>query len=84
MIAKKLQATINASGKHIRAVVKHNDVIIAQFGWRHDRTKGNGNIPKDLGVSERLLVEMAKCHHDREAYLGWLRDKGELTDKPLL
>lgn len=79
-IAKKLGAEIDKSGTHIRAIIKHDGVLLAQFGWCHDRKKGNGNIPKDLGLSGHKLLEMARCRYDKKDYLQWLRDKGELPN----
>ncbi len=79
-IAKKLGAEIDKSGPHIRAVIRHEGYVLATFGWCHDRKKGNGNIPKDLGLSGRLMLDMARCHYNKDDYLRWLRDKGELPN----
>lgn len=74
-IAKKLNAEIDRKGPHIRAIIRHNGFTIAQFGWRHDKTAGNGHIPKQLNISERDALEIARCNKYWDDYVALLKDK---------
>ncbi len=80
IIAKKLNADIDRSGKHVRAVIQYNGYIIGQFGFCHDRKKGNGNIPKDLGMSPHDTLEMARCKYGWDYYIDLLKEKGDLPE----
>jgi len=80
IIAKKLKAKIDESGRHIRAVIWYKGHLIGQFGYCHDRKKGNGNIPKDLGMSPHVTLEMAQCKYDLDYYLNLLEKRGDLPE----
>lgn len=79
ILAKKLDAKVDRNAKHIKAKIYHEGQLIVTFGWCHDRKKNNGHIPKNLHLSPKVTLEMAKCNHDRDYYIRHLRQRGVIS-----
>ena len=81
-IAKKLDADIDTSrGKHDRAIVELDGAVVARFGIRRGKRDGHGHIPKQLSVSLREALELARCHLYKADYKMILGEKGLLPDQ---
>lgn len=74
-ISRKLDGEEKA-GKHIKVAVRHEGVVVLDFGYRHDRRAPNGHLPGQLHLSETDTIRMARCQISKEEYFQILKDKG--------
>ena len=79
-IAAKLDATIKEGRKHTRATVLWNGTYIASFGIRRGTDAGHDYIPKQIFVSARQALDLAKCPLSKEGYFELLGEHQRLPD----
>jgi hypothetical protein len=75
-----LEAETKVGGKHLRATVRDNGIIIVEFGIRHGANSKNGHIPRDLLITEGQAIALARCAITKEGYFEILRKKGRIPD----
>ncbi len=78
-IAKKLKAEIREGRGHTQVVVKIDGTYIGRFGIRRGK-KGLGHnyIAKQIGVTMKEALGLARCTLYREDYERLLREQGKL------
>lgn len=77
IIANKLDATIDTKRKaHDRAIVYCDGVRVAEFGIRRgSRELGHGHLPRNLDLSRKQTVELARCQLSKDDYFAIWRAK---------
>lgn len=81
-IAKKLGCKVTEGANHTRVEVRHNGLLIADFGISRDRKKGNGHIPKQLFISQTEAYNLATCTLSQAEYVNILIKKGKIPKPP--
>jgi hypothetical protein len=77
-IAKKLDAELKDGRKHIRATIRWNGKCIASFGIRRGTNLGHDFIPKQIFVSARQALDLAKCPLSKQGYFEILGEHQKL------
>ena len=72
-IALKLQATIETKTKHDVAKIYHGDNLIAHFGIRRGNDSPHSYIPRQLRISEKDALGLARCTVSRDQFLALRR-----------
>lgn len=81
-IAAKLDAEITQGRKHTRATIRWNGKVVAQFGIRHGKNLGHDFIPKQIFVSTRQALDLARCPLTKQGYFEILGEHQKLpTDE---
>ena len=79
-IAHKLDAEIKEGRKHTRAIIRWNKTYIASFGIRRGTDAGHDYIPKQIFVSARQALDLARCPLSKQAYFEILGEHHKLPD----
>ncbi|HYD49239.1 MAG TPA: hypothetical protein VEB21_12860 [Terriglobales bacterium] len=80
-IASKLKADIDEQGrKHANVHIRWDGKLVARYGIRRDRTADHSFIPKQIHVSLREALDLARCPMSAEEYFEQLRQKGLLPE----
>ncbi len=79
-IAKKLGAEISEDRKHTSAVARIDGTYIGRFGIRRGTKGGHDYIPKQIYVSMRQALELARCNLYKEDYERILKERGKLPE----
>ena len=78
MIANKLGAEISEGRKHTNAVVRVRGTYIGRFGIRRGSSAGHDYIPRQIHISMREALGLARCSLYRADYEKILKDRGKL------
>jgi hypothetical protein len=78
MIAQKLEAEITDGRKHAIAKIRCNGVYVGQFGIRRGTNLGHDYIPRQIFVTTRQALELARCTIYKEDYIALLTAQGRL------
>lgn len=79
-IADKLDAEIKEGRKHTRATILWNGVYVASFGIRRGTDVGHDYIPKQIFISARQALDLAKCPLSKQGYFEILGEHQRLPD----
>ncbi len=72
-IARKL-GRIEEGQKHPRALIFDEDQnLVAQYGIRRSKKVPHNYIPKQIHVSSKIALDIARCHISREEYLQLIK-----------
>ena len=77
-IANKLQAEISEGRKHTNVVVRIDGTYIGRFGIRRGRNFGHDYIPRQIYVTMREALGLARCSLYRADYERILKERGKL------
>lgn len=77
-IANKLEAEISEGRKHTNVVVRIDGTYIGRFGIRRDTSAGHDYIPRQIHVTTREALGLARCNLYKADYKRILRDRGKL------
>lgn len=78
-IANKLEAEIKPGRRHPKVLVRWKGRIVAQYGIRRGSGDVSHNyISRQLFISFRETLDLARCPLTREQYFQILRLKGKL------
>ena len=78
MIANKLQAEISEGSKHTNVVVRIEGTYIGRFGIRRNTNVGHDYIPRQIYVTMREALGLARCSLYRADYERILKERGKL------
>jgi hypothetical protein len=78
LIATKLGAEISEGRKHVIAKVRVDGVYIGQFGIRRGANVGHDYIPRQIHVTTRQALSLARCTLYLDGYRSILIDQGIL------
>jgi hypothetical protein len=77
-IARKLGAELK-EGRHQRAYIRWQGTLVAHFGIRRSsREVGHDYIPREIFVTMRQALDLARCPLSAEDYFNILRLHGRL------
>lgn len=82
-IARKLRAIIDKrASAHDRALIYHEDKLIAHFGIRRgsNRNIPHDYIPKEIHMSPRDTKQLAECSITSQQWIQRLKEKGIILD----
>ena len=79
-IANKLDAEISEGRKHTNVVVRVRGTYIGRFGIRRDSKAGHDYIPRQIHVTLKEALGLARCSLYRADYERILKDRGKLPD----
>ena len=77
-IANKLEAVISEGRKHTNVVVRVDGTYVGRFGIRRDVNAGHDYIPRQIHVTTRQALDLARCTLYKADYERILRDQGKL------
>jgi hypothetical protein len=78
-IAKKLNAELQDRRGHKIAYVRWQGKLIASYGIRRaSKEVGHDYIPRQLFITMREALGLARCPLSRDAYFNLLRTRGKL------
>ena len=77
-IANKLQAEISEGIKHTNVVVRIEGTYIGRFGIRRNRNVGHDYIPRQIYVTMKEALGLARCSLYRADYERILKERGKL------
>ena len=77
-IADKLDAEVSEGRNHTKAVVRINGVYIGQFGIRRNKKVGHDYIPRQIYVTMKQALELARCSLYKADYVRILKEQGKL------
>ena len=77
-IANKLEAEISEGRKHTNVVVRIHGTYIGRFGIRRNMNAGHDYIPKQIYVTMRDALGLARCRLYKADYERILKDRGKL------
>lgn len=77
-IARKLGAEIREGRKHTKVVIRVNGSYIGQYGIRRHSTAGHDYIPRQIHVTTKEALGIARCTLDFVDYTMILRNNGYL------
>lgn len=80
LIAKKLEADIEAKKEHDIAYISYNGEEFAHFGIRRGSHSDHPYIPKQLHISETEAVQMGSCLLSKDEYFKKMMAKGHISD----
>lgn len=79
-IASKLEAEVKEGRGHARALIRWQGRIVASYGIRRgSRETSHDYIPKQMFLTFRETLDLARCPLTKEGYFEILRQKGKLT-----
>ena len=78
IIANKLQAEISEGSKHTSVVVRINGTYVGRFGIRRNRNVGHDYIPRQIYVTMKEALGLARCSLYRADYERILKERGKL------
>ena len=78
MIANKLQAEISEGSKHTNVVVRIDGTYIGRFGIRRNRNVGHDYIPRQICMTMKEALGLARCSLHRADYERILKERGKL------
>ena len=81
-IARKLDAEISEGRKHTSAVIRIDGTYIGRFGLRRDTDASHNYIPKQIGITMKDALGLARCTLYKPDYEERLRNRRKLP--PLL
>lgn len=77
-IATKLGAERRPGRKHDIAIVRVEETYIGHYGIRRGKGTGHDYIPKQIGVTMREALDLARCNLYRDDYEKLLRERAKL------
>lgn len=77
-IAEKLDAEVSEGRRHAIAVVRIDGTYIGRFGIRRSKKTGHDYIPRQIYVSMKQALDLARCRLYREDYEQILKERGKL------
>ena len=77
-IAHKLDAEVSEGRKHTNVVVRVDGTYIGRFGIRRDVHTGHDYIPRQIHITTRQALGLARCTLYKADYERILRDQGKL------
>lgn len=77
-IARKLEAEISEGRKHTNVVVRINGTYIGRFGIRRNADTGHDYIPRQIQVTTKQALGLARCTLYKADYERILKDQGKL------
>ena len=77
-IAEKLGAEISEGRKHTGAVIRINGTYIGRFGIRRGKVASHNYIPKQIGITMKDALGLARCTPYKLDYEESLRNNGKL------
>lgn len=78
-IATKLDAEIDDRRRHAVVLIRWQGKIIATYGIRRgSRETGHDYIPRQIFLTLRETVNLARCPLSKEEYFNLLRARGKL------
>lgn len=77
-IASKLQAEISEGRRHTNVVVRIDGTYIGRFGIRRGTNVGHDYIPRQIHVTTKQALGLARCSLYLADYQTILRDQGKL------
>ena len=79
-IALKLSAPITPGRNHDRVVIRStDDKLLGSYGIRRgSRQLSHAYIPKQINVTMRQALALAKCPMSRDEYFELMREKGHI------
>ena len=78
IIANKLQAEISEGSKHTNVVVRIDGTYIGRFGIRRNRNVGHDYIPRQIYVTMKEALGLARCSLYRADYERIMKERGKL------
>ena len=81
-IANKLEAEISEGRKHTKALVRIRGTYIGMFGIRRDKNVGHDYIPRQIHVTTKQALALARCSLYKADYERILKDQGKLPPAP--
>ena len=78
VIANKLEAEISEGRKHTNVVVRVCGTYIGRFGIRRGSSAGHDYIPRQIHVTMKEALGLARCSLYRADYEKILKDRGKL------
>lgn len=79
MIARKLEAEISEGRRHTNVVIRIGGSYIGRFGIRRDAGTGHDYIPRQIQVTTKQALDLARCTLSKADYERILRDQGKLA-----
>lgn len=80
-IGKKLEGDRVRRKRHDFFHVYHESEIVARFGIRHGTRGAHNHIPRQLHISERFALDLARCPKSRQDWLERMREIGEIGEE---
>jgi hypothetical protein len=77
-IARKLGVEISEGRKHMNAVVRIEGTYIGRFGIRRGSNAGHDYIPRQIHVTTKEALGLARCSLYKADYKRSLKDQGKL------
>ncbi len=78
-IAAKLDADVEEKRNHAVAYVRWQGRIIGSYGIRRgSRELGHDYVPRQIFISMRQALDLARCPMSKEQFFEVLRTKGKL------
>ena len=79
-IASKLEAEIKEGRGHARALIRWQGRIVASYGIRRgSRETSHDYVPKQIFLTFRETLDLARCPLTKEGYFEILRQRGKLA-----
>lgn len=79
-IASKLEAEVKEGRGHARALIRWQGRIVASYGIRRgSRETSHDYIPKQIFLTFRETLDLARCPLTKEGYFEIVRQRGKLT-----
>ena len=78
IIANKLQAEISEGSKHTNVVVRIDGTYIGRFGIRRNSNVGHDYIPRQIHMTMKEALGLARCSLYRADYERILKERGKL------
>jgi len=79
-IAAKLEAEIKEGRGHARALIRWQGRIVASYGIRRgSRETSHDYVPKQIFLTFRETLDLARCPLTKEGYFEILRQRGKLA-----
>ena len=78
MIANKLEAEISEGRKHTNVVVRFCGTYIGRFGIRRGSSAGHDYIPRQIHITMKEALGLARCSLYRADYEKILKHRGKL------
>jgi len=80
-IAKKLEAKIEARGRHDFALIMYEGKLVAEFGIRRGSRKdaGHDHVPEQIFLRPQQARFLGQCPLSREEWIGIATAKGYIA-----
>jgi hypothetical protein len=77
-IADKLGAEYTEKARHTWVVIKHNKIIVAQFGIRRgsDNDLGHGHVPSQIHLPQQKALKLGICTMTQQQWIEEMKRQG--------